>query len=190
VSAPAEVSWAPISWSETWEDDVTPDEHAALAVLFARCFPYSRTPFTGFRSWSSGRPELRLIGRDGPRIVAHLGILRRFVRAGEASLLLGDVGLVAADPSVQGNGVGAELLARAATTLRGLGMPFGFLTCGEAVAAFYERGGWVRVPNPTRMVRADGQVQVYDGASMVLPVCSPMEDWPEGEKIDRNGLEV
>ena len=51
-----------------------------------------------------------------------------------------------------------------------LELPFGFLTCGEHVAGFYATGGWVRVPGPTRMVRADGRVQVYGGVSMVLPV--------------------
>ena len=66
------------SWALTWEDDLTADEHAGIATLLAQAFPRSRTGFTGTRSWSSGRPELRLVAwRDG-RAVAHLGILRRF----------------------------------------------------------------------------------------------------------------
>ncbi len=178
-----------VSWSLTWEDDVTPDEHAALAVLFSRCFPRSRTPFTGFRSWSSGRPELRLVGRDGTRIVAHVGILRRFLQVDGRAQLVGDVGLVAVDPAAQGRGLGGALLGRAAAVLRELGMPFGFLTCGEQVEGFYAGAGWMRVDNPTRMVRSDGTVQVYGGMSMVLPVLASMGDWPVG-RVDRNGLEV
>jgi nodulation protein A len=178
-----------LSWSLTWEDDVADEEHRALAGLFGRCYPHSRTPFTGARSWSSGRPELRLVGRDGDATVAHLGILRRFLRSGTASVLVGDVGLVAVDPAVQGRGIGAALLGRAAATLRELDMPFGFLTCGDHVAPFYATAGWRRVPNPTRMVRADGRVQVYGGASMVLPVGAAIDDWPRGA-VDRNGLEV
>ena len=185
VNAPA----PDVAWSLTWEDDVMPDEHAALAVLFSRCFPRSRTPFTGFRSWSSGRPELRLVGRDGPRVVAHLGLLRRFLRVDGRAQLVGDVGLVAVDPSVQGRGIGAVLLDRAASTLRELAMPFGFLTCGDQVERFYAGAGWVRVDNPTRMVRSDGTVQVYGGVSMVLPVLATRSDWPAG-RVDRNGLEV
>jgi nodulation protein A len=69
-------------------------------------------------------------------------------------------------------------------------MPFGFLTCGEHVAGCYTRSGWVRVDNPTRMVRADGRVQVYGGVTMGLPVCAQMTDWPAGVRVDRNGLEV
>ncbi|MBN9100293.1 MULTISPECIES: GNAT family N-acetyltransferase [unclassified Pseudonocardia] len=185
VSAPA----PDVSWSLTWEDDLTPDEHAALAVLFSRCFPRSRTPFTGFRSWSSGRPELRLVGRDGVRVVAHLGILRRFLQVDGRAQLVGDVGLVAVDPVAQGRGVGGELLRRAAGGLRELEMPFGFLTCGEQVEGFYAGAGWVRVESPTRMVRSDGSVQLYGGVSMVLPVLASRSDWPVG-RVDRNGWEV
>ena len=71
----------------------------------------------------------------------------------------------------------------------GLELPFGYLTCGEQVAGFYESGGWVRVPGPTRMVRADGRVQVYGGVSMVLAVCVGVDGWPAGQ-VDRNGWEV
>jgi nodulation protein A len=102
---------------------------------------------------------------------------------------VGDVGLVAVDPSVQGRRVGAALLGRCRTTLDGLGVPFGYLTCGEHVAGFYASGGWVRVPGPTRMVRADGRVQVYGGVSMVLPVRREIDEWPPG-RVDRNGWEL
>ena len=85
--------------------------------------------------------------------------------------------------------MGAELLARGRAALDGLELPFGYLTCGEQVAGFYESGGWVRVPGPTRMVRADGRVQVYGGVSMVLPVRAGIDGWPAGQ-VDRNGWEV
>lgn len=179
-----------VSWSLTWEDDVTPDGHAELALLFGRCYPRSRTPFAGGRSWSSGRPELRIVGRDGALVVAHVGILRRFLQVERRPQLVGDVGLVASDPAAQGRGIGAELMRRTAQALRELEMPFGFLTCGEHVAGFYTRAGWVGVDNPTRMVRADGRVQIYGGVSMALPVCAPIGDWPAGVQVDRNGLEV
>lgn len=173
-------------WSSVWEDDV--DDHAGIAALLARAFPRSRTPFGGERSWSSARPELRLVARDGA-VVAHAGILRRFLQVGGQPQLVGDVGLIAVDPDRHGTGLGAELLRRVADALAGLDLPFGFLTCGEHVAGFYERGGWARVPGPTRMVRSDGTVQVYGGVSMVLPVVQEQAAWPSG-RIDRNGLEV
>jgi len=189
VTVAADGSRAPLSWRGTWEDDLGDDDHAALGALLARCFPRSRTPFGPGRSWSSARPERRLVGSVGARPVAHLAVLRRFLQVGDVGVLVGDVGLVAVDPDAQGGGLGAALLSRCRETLDGLDLAFGFLTCGEHVAGFYAAGGWVRVPGPTRMVRADGQVQVYGGASMVLPVRRRLDAWPAG-RVDRNGWEV
>ena len=173
----------------TWEDDVSDLEHDALGALLARCFPRSRAPFGPGRSWASARPELRLVASAGDRSVAHLAVLRRFLQIGDVAQVVGDVGLVAVDPELQGAGVGAALLARCRTTLQGLGLPFGYLTTGPRVAGFYETGRWVAIPGPTRMVRADGRVQVYGGVSMVLPVGRGIEEWPAG-RVDRKGWEV
>jgi nodulation protein A len=187
VSAPA----AEPTWATVWEDDLTADEHGGMSALLAQAFPRSRD-FVGARSWSSGRPELRLVAwRDGSA-VAHLGILRRFLRVPErdASVLVGDVGLVAVAPQEHGMGLGRELLHRGDAVLRGLDVPFGYLTCGDHVAPFYERCGWVRVSGGTRMIRADGRVQVYGRASMAREVHASLADWPDGCLVDRNGLEI
>jgi nodulation protein A len=189
VTAAAEDSRAALDWAQTWEDDLVDDDHAALGILLARCFPRSRTPFGPARSWSSARPELRLVGSVDGRPVAHVGVLRRFLQVDDRPVLVGDVGLVAVDPDAQGAGLGAALLGRCRAVLGALDLPFGYLTCGEHVAGFYATGGWVRVPGPTRMVRADGRVQVYGGVSMVLPVRRGIEEWPAG-RVDRNGWEV
>jgi nodulation protein A len=179
------------SWALTWEDDVTAGEHALLAELLAQAFPRSLA-FVGTRSWSSGRPELRLVARRAGRPVAHLGILRRFLRVSErdTSVLVGDVGLVAVAPQERRTGLGRGLLRRGDAALRGLDVPFGYLTCGEHVAPFYERCGWVRVSGGTRMIRADGRVQVYGGVSMVREVHASLAEWPDGCLVDRNGLEI
>jgi nodulation protein A len=180
---------ADLSWEWTWEDDLTAGDHEVLGVLLARCFPRSFTPFGPGRSWSSARPELRLVGRVAGRPVAHVAVLRRVLQVGGAAVIVGDVGLVAVDPDVQGRRAGAALLSRCRDRLHDLDLPFGFLTCGEHVAGFYAAGGWTRVPGPTRMVRADGRVQVYGGVSMVLPVRRGIEAWPVGQ-VERNGWEV
>jgi nodulation protein A len=180
------------AWGLTWEDDLTADEHGRVAALLAQAFPRSRTPFSGTRSWSSGRPELRLVVWLDGAAVAHLGVLRRFLRVPErdVSVLVGDVGLVAVAPREQGTGLGRELLHRGDAVLHGLDVPFGYLTCGEHVAPFYEGCGWVRVSGGTRMIRADGRVQVYGGASMVREVHASLAEWPDGCLVDRDGLEV
>jgi nodulation protein A len=176
-------------WSLTWEDDLVDAEHEALAGLLRPCFPRSAEVLTGPRSWISGRPELRVIAEQAGRPVAHLGVLRRFLQFESGPQLIGDIGLVAVHPDRRGTGLGAELLARTAAALHRLDLPFGFLTCGEQVAGFYEKAGWVRVANPVRMIRRDRRVQVYGGLAMAMPVRAGMADWPKG-RADRNGYEL
>jgi nodulation protein A len=178
-----------LSWATRWEDDIPDAQHAALAGLLRRCFPGSRAGFPDAESWAGARPELRLVGSVAGRPVAHVAVLRRFLQLAGGAQLIGDVGLVGVDPDLRGCGVGAALLTRTAALLRGLELPFGFLTCREQVAGFYAAGGWVRVANPVRMIRRDRRVQVYGGVAMVLAVGAGMACWPSGQ-VDRNGYEV
>jgi len=108
-----------LRWRLVWESDLSDDEHAALARLFGRAYPRHAERFSGGRSWSGARPEARVVGSLDDRPVAHLGLLRRFLRvpATGASLLVGDVGLVAVDPDLQGRGIGRRLLDQARQVL-------------------------------------------------------------------------
>ena len=129
----ADLGWAAGEWTTVWEDDLVDADHDALGALLARCFPRSFTPFGPGRSWSSARPELRLLCRLDCRPLAHLALLRRFLQVADAPVLVADVGLVAVDPDLRGGGMGAALLARGHRLLTTLDVPFGYLTCGEHV---------------------------------------------------------
>ena len=69
---------------------MTAAEHDELGALLARCFVRSRTPFGPGRSWSSARPELRVVARAGDRPVAHLAVLRRFLQVDGGAVLVGN----------------------------------------------------------------------------------------------------
>ncbi|WP_084713210.1 GNAT family N-acetyltransferase [Streptacidiphilus rugosus] len=182
-----------LTWAVSWENDLPPEGHDALAGLLARAYPRHVELFRDGCTWSGARPELRVVGSAGDRPVAHLGLVRRFLRVQQtgASLLVGDVGLVAVDPDLQGRGVGRALLDHTLRTMTELALPFGFLTCRPEVVPFYRSGGWQRLDGQiTRMIDNDHRPEVYDGPAMALPVRAPMTDWPHGLTVDRNGLEV
>jgi nodulation protein A len=174
-----------VRWSLLWEGELDGAERDELREMLAGCFPRARDLFAG------ARPEARVVGRVGTRTVAHLGILRRFLRLPGTgrSQLVGDVGLVGVAAQWRGRGLGQELLAAAARELHGLDLPYGYLSCGHHVVAFYERAGWVRVDNPTRQLGRGGVIETYPEASMLLPVRAGLADWPSG-LLDRNGYEV
>jgi nodulation protein A len=175
-----------LDWTSVWEDDVV--DHASLAVSWRR---RSRTrSIGGEQSWSSARPELRLVGRADGQVVSRTPpssggscrstgrrAARRRRRAGR-----GRPGAPRHRPRRRTLGAGPGALCE-------LGVPFGFLTCGEQVAGLLRARRLGRVPGPTRMIRADGRTQVYGGVSMVLALATPLDAWPSG-RIDRNGWEV
>lgn len=181
-----------IEWTLRWEADLSEQDHTALAALFARYYPDEAATFTGSRSWFGARPEARVIGYHSGRPVAHLGFIRRMLRLESGgSQLVADVGLVGVDPDYQGSGLGGRLLSEASASLRSLGLPFGFLTCAPAVVGFYATGGWQPAAGQvTRMIDTDLQPETYTGPALVLPVTAAFADWPTGQTIIRDGLEV
>ena len=183
---------ADIEWTLRWEADLSAGDHTALAALCARYYPEDHATFVGARSWYGARPEARVIGYDGGRPVAHLGFIRRMLRLESGgSQLVGDVGLVGVDPDYQGSGLGRRLLAETTARLAGLGLPFGFLTCAPTVVGFYATGGWRQSAGQvTRMIDADLRPETYAGPALVLPVTASFGEWPAGETIIRDGLEV
>lgn len=174
-----------VEWSLIWEDELDGAERDELREMLVGCFPRARNLFAG------ARPEARVVGRVDGRTVAHLGVLRRYLRRPDTgrSQLVGDVGLVGVVADRRRDGLGQELLAAAARELDGLELPYGYLTCGHHVVGFYERGGWVKVDNPTRQLGSGGVIETYGEASMLLPVRAGLGDWPSG-LLDRNGYEV
>ncbi|MFC5139941.1 GNAT family N-acetyltransferase [Actinomycetospora rhizophila] len=183
---------APVTWSCRWETALEPRDHDAIAALLARSYATSAGAFPRGHSWAGARPELRVLGHQDGEVVAHAGLIRRFLRAPDhdASVLVGDVGLVAVHPGRQGQGLGAALMSSVAGTLDRLGLPFGFLTCDPDVRAFYERSGWTPLlEHPMRSIRVDQDLEDHRRNGMLLPVQRPATDWPSG-RIERNGQEI
>ncbi|WP_018335520.1 GNAT family N-acetyltransferase [Actinomycetospora chiangmaiensis] len=181
---------AGLVWSRHWETELGETEHDAIALLLAAAFPRTGA-FGQGRSWVGARPERRLVARRDGRPVAHAALVRRFLRAPDEgrSVLVGDVGLVAVDPARQGTGLGAALLAEVAATLADLDLPFGFLTCGPEVAAFYRRGGWQPADQPLHAIDVHHHVETDRANGMLLPVRQARADWPRGRLV-RDGEEL
>ena len=181
-----------IDWRVRWEADLESAEHELLTEMLARAYPAHASLFTGGHSWSGARPEFRVVGYSGAQPVAHLGVLRRYLRLPtlDDDILVADVGLVAVAPSEQKRGLGRQLLVHTAEILAELGTSYGFLTCRAEVVPFYETGGWQLINGQrTSMIDNANAVEIYEGPTMVLPVQSAIEAWPR-TLVQRNGLEV
>ncbi len=172
-------------WRVRREGDLDAGDHERLAALLRAAFPQYAHAYPERRSWAGARPELRVIGYDGPEPVAHAGALRRFVQVGDVDLLVAVVGIVAVHPDRQGRGVGRALGERLAAALRALPVPFGLLGCGPDRVGFYRAIGWhLLPPTPVSYSPLDvddaSRVVTDDEWWMVLPVARALADWPAG----------
>ncbi|WP_439690120.1 GNAT family N-acetyltransferase [Curtobacterium sp. SP.BCp] len=173
-------------WEVVEESALTLADHEAITALLAQAFSDWSHWFVGSRSWSGMQPERRVIARDDDGVVlAHVGIRRMFVTVGGRDVLVGDTGLVAVSPRLQGTGMGRDLMERARGVLEGLAVPFGFLGTGEDRVPFYAKVGWqvfddVVTDYTAFTAEGAGMPMTEQGGWMVLPVAAPLEDWPAG----------
>jgi predicted N-acetyltransferase YhbS len=180
-----------VRWEQVWEAELTTNDHEELRRLLASVFPaYAANGGYRDRSWAAGRPDVRLIARDGGEAVAHIAVAPRLVLAGERPMLVGDTGMVGVRPSHRGTGLGRELLARHAALLAALDLPFGFLTCIEPTVPYYVAGGWIRLSARFTQLSAGAITSERpDGVAMLLPVGGSASGWPSGDVV-RNGYEI
>ncbi|EGX57690.1 Nodulation protein A (NodA) [Streptomyces zinciresistens K42] len=176
------------------ENDVPADRHRALHLLLTESFPYTAEQFVHGRSWVGARPERRVTAWRGDRPVAHVGILRRFLRIGSRDQLVGEVGLVAVARGLQGTGVGRLLAEHVRERLTRLGVPFCYLNCQSSVLGYYQSVGRLRLEaTATRHFEADDELTAVTTSAhpMILPVTARgRADWPAGPLIERDGTEL
>jgi nodulation protein A len=182
-----------LRWAVRWETELTPPDHKHIAELLDAAYSFDNSVLTGTQSWAGARPERRIVARRGDETVAHVGILRRFLQIADASVLVGEVGLVAVHPHSQRRGIGRELLRRLHGVLEDLQVPFGFFNCHANLLPFYTAGGWVHLPGVrTRYVDARFPFQpvTLQYPIVILPVGASVDDWPKGGLVVRNGSET
>jgi predicted N-acetyltransferase YhbS len=187
------MSDGPIRWQQVWEAELTAADHEELRRLLVSIFPgHAANGGYSDRSWAAGRPDLRLVARDGDEPVAHIAVAPRLVLAGGLPVLVGDTGMVGVRPSHRGAGLGLELLARHAALVAALELPFAFLTCTDPTVPYYLRGGWHQLPRSLRVTQLAPDAitaEMPGDAAMLLPAASPLSAWPGGDVV-RNGYEI
>ena len=187
-----------MNWELRWESELAPEEHRAIAGLLRESLGGVRAEdaehFHGRRSWAGARPEFRLVLRDAYGVLAHIGVLRRYLRIGERDQLVGDLGLFAIRPDRQRTGLGSALLTELHGVLLGMDLPFGFLGCRPELVPFYQASGWHLLPSDVRLRYVDNRdpwtIVTLCEPAFIQPLRASMGTWPKGKLIDRNGLEV
>lgn len=168
---------------EEWR--LSRNDEAAIAALLQRAFGEG---FDG-RSFFKQRPHLRLIHREGGRILGHMGLGLRAVRLGGRLTDIAALGDVATDPEARGRGIASGLMARAIEEAKASPAEFFALFGDEPL---YAGVGFREVHNPIRAVAMTdaitGEVTEHPSSNlMVLPLRETK--WEDGALLDLLGYE-
>ena len=169
--------------------EVSPELEQKLRRLLQHAYPQFADLWAGVSYWGS-EPEYHLWLAEEGRPVAQLGFGRRVVGVNGQDVQIAGIGAVCVDPDWQGRGAGKRLLVELHRVLSNdLPADFGFLQCREAVVGFYQRGGFVRVPQPVSFFDPEEQQWVLNaGPTMVPPALAELTAWPGAGEVDLRGL--
>ena len=165
------------------ELDLTPADDAQIAGLMARCFD---TDFGG-RSFFQQRHHLRLVLRDGSKIIAHMALDFRAIRIGQDLCDVVGLAEVGTDPDYRGQGLASVLMNAAIDEAKASFADF-FVLFGDR--PLYAGSGFRRVPNDAIYVTMEGArtgevVERSTQALMVLPVGE--KSWGDAVVVDLMG---
>jgi predicted N-acetyltransferase YhbS len=165
------------------ETALSEGDEAAIAALLSDCFD---TDFGG-RSFFMQRHHLRLIARDGGRVIGHMALLYRAMRLGDRLIDVTGLAEVATAPDRRGEGIAGRMLERAIAEARAMGSDF-FLLYGSA--GLYSGAGFRTIRNTTRLVtmlgaRTGGVTVERSDHLMMLPLGEAV--WDEDAMLDLCG---
>jgi predicted acetyltransferase len=151
--------------------------HRELEEWFQREFGHIPLEWDKPRWYVLARYENMLIGR--------IGIVKRKIRVGNSTMLVGGISGVITSPQWRKQGVAGMLLKKTAEFLsEGLNTEFGFLICRDEIAPFYLKNGWETIGASTYFMQGSERYR-YTQTSMILR-CKERY-WPQGD-IDLCGL--
>jgi len=192
-----------VRWKLCWENELELSDHTELAEFLRKTYgptgAFNAEPFEGGHSWAGARPELRVIGYDAHGVAAHMGLLRRFIRVGDADLLVAELGLWGVRPDLEGLGLNHSMLVMY-PVLQQLGVPFAFGAVRHAlhnlVGRLCRKGpGTILAGVRVRSTLSDvyhnlPPTRTEDVLVVVFPIGRSMNEWPSGTLIERNGPEL
>ncbi|EAR50757.1 Probable acetyltransferase [Oceanicola granulosus HTCC2516] len=162
------------------------ETEAEAAALIERCFGVDAG--FGGRSYHGQRHHVRLLARDGGRIVGHMALTCRGIRLGDRLFDMLGLAEVCTAPERRGEGIAGALVAAALDEARASAAQVVLLF---GVAKVYAAHGFRRVTNEVCWtevggVRSGDARSVRDDDLMVLVLDAGLE-WDEDAPVDLAG---
>ncbi|GGN14023.1 GNAT family N-acetyltransferase [Streptomyces fuscichromogenes] len=117
--------------------------------------------------------------RHQGRLVAHTGLLRLPVSAGDTRTAVVGVGGVAVAPGMQGQGLARLVVTAALEHARTMGPQHALLFCRPPLVPLYQRLGWHPLDTDVLVEQPEGRLVTMPLRTMVTPLRDDAR-WPPG----------
>lgn len=111
-----------------------------------RCFPPDIEIFSESRGWHGSMPSWSVIIEDSGRIVAHVGIIDRVIKAGNRQLRVAGIQNVFVLPEYRGQCLSDKIMDASMKEAEMLDFDAGLLYCVPTLEKVYARCGWKLLP--------------------------------------------
>jgi predicted N-acetyltransferase YhbS len=154
-------------------DAVTPAQWAQISAGEEDAFHVGNMDLT----WR--RKELHTVGREGDRILAHVGLTIVVVAAGGREFTAAGVGSVIVTAPERGRGRLTAVMEAALARAAALGPEVALLFCGAHNEGLYGRYGFRTVTAPVTIDQPYGEARTMPDLTM-WRAQRPGADWPQG----------
>jgi GNAT superfamily N-acetyltransferase len=168
------------------ERDMTRDLDQGIRAGLCASFPKDRGGFSQSRAWHGSHPAFSAVIQQAGRVIAHVGVVDRFVRIGAMPVRVAGVMNVFVLPEYRGHRLADAVLLAAMAEAARRDCDLGLLFCTHGLVPVYARSGWICIDNPVIRIEANQPLPLPEGnVPMVLPLRG--EAIPTGAAIDLCG---
>jgi predicted N-acetyltransferase YhbS len=123
--------------------------------------------------------ELHTVGREGGRILAHVGLTVAVMVAGGREFTVAGVGSVVVTPPERGRGRLTPVMEAALARAAALGPEFAILFCGAHNEGLYARYGFATIAAPVTIDQPEGATRTMPDLAMWRALREGAR-WPDG----------
>jgi GNAT superfamily N-acetyltransferase len=133
---------SPVSPRLIDETGMPPLLDAAIRASLCDCFPADTAVFHQTRAWHGSKPSFTVLLEKQNRVIAHVGVVDRTIRAGDTPLRVAGVQNVFVLPGFRGQGLSSQVLRTAMAEAARRDFDGGLLFCVPQLEKVYAPHGW------------------------------------------------
>ncbi|HOX04923.1 MAG TPA: GNAT family N-acetyltransferase [Planctomycetota bacterium] len=168
------------------EGAMTAELDAAIRAMLCVVFQSDAGAFAQTRHWHGSAPEFSLLGREGGRILGHVGIVTRQVTCGGRPARIAGIQNLAVLSEARKSGLSRRLMTESMAEAARRGIRWGLLFCVPGLERFYASLGWRTLAVPVTEAGGDGRGSLITAKNIAMSLDLAGEPFPAGA-IDLRG---